>query len=76
MQLPIRKATFIVRLWTDSDRVDTNAWRGTAEQIGSGQSRQFQTLDEFTDWLHQALARSEEEPHSDHAENSSASRRK
>ena len=76
MQPPIRKATFIVRLWTDGEPVDDNAWRGTAEHIGSGQSRQFQTLDEFIDWLRQALARSEEEPHSDHAENRSTSRRK
>jgi len=44
MQPPIRKATFIVRLWTDGDPVDANAWRGTAEHIGSGQSRQFRTL--------------------------------
>jgi hypothetical protein len=59
MQPPIRKATFIVRLWTDGDPVDTNAWRGTAEQIGSGQPRQFQTLNEFIDWLHQELAKIE-----------------
>ena len=51
MQPPIRKATFIVRLWTDSDPADSGAWRGTAEQIGVGQSRQFKTLDELFDWL-------------------------
>jgi hypothetical protein len=45
MQTSIRKATFIVRLWTDSDLPDDNAWRGTAELIGSGQLGQFQTLD-------------------------------
>jgi len=57
MQQQIRKATFIVRLWTDSNQVDDNAWRGTAEFIGSGQSHQFQTLDEFIDWLRQELGR-------------------
>lgn len=61
MQPQIRKATFIVRLWTDGNPVDDNAWRGTAEHIGSDQSRQFQTLDEFIDWLRQALAKTEEE---------------
>ena len=60
MQLPIRKATFIVRLWTDGDPLDDDAWRGTAEHIGSGQSRQFQTLDEFIIWLRQELAKAEE----------------
>jgi len=45
----------------DGDSVDDNAWRGTAEHIGSGQSRQFQTLDEFIDWLRQELAKTEEE---------------
>jgi hypothetical protein len=61
MQTPIRKATFIIRLWTDGDPVDDNAWRGTAEHIGSGQSRQFQRLDEFIAWLRQELAMTEEE---------------
>ena len=60
MQLPIRKATFIVRLWTDGDPLDDDAWRGTAEHIGSGQSLQFQTLDEFIIWLRQELAKAEE----------------
>ena len=60
MQLPIRKATFIVRLWTDGDPLDDDSWRGTAEHIGSGQSRQFQTLDEFIIWLRQELAKAEE----------------
>lgn len=64
MQPPIRKATFIVRLWTDGDPVDDNAWRGTAEFIGRGQSRQFQTLDEFINWLRQELAKTEEKPES------------
>ena len=31
----ILKATLIVRLWTDSDLPDDNAWRGPAELIGS-----------------------------------------
>jgi hypothetical protein len=62
MQPPIRKATFIVRLWTDGDPLDDNAWRGTAEFIGSGQSRQFKTLDEFINWLRQELAKTEEKP--------------
>ena len=61
MQPSIRKATFIVRLWTDGDPVDANALRGTAEHIGSGQSRQFQTLDEFIKWLRQVLAKTEGE---------------
>ena len=61
MQPPTHEATFIVRLWMDGDSVDDNAWRGTAEHIGSGQSRQFQTLDEFIDWLRQELAKTEEE---------------
>jgi hypothetical protein len=56
----MRKATFIVRLWTDDDPVDDTAWRGTVEHIGSGQSHQFQTLDEFIDWLRQELAKKEE----------------
>ena len=64
MQSPVRKATFIIRLWTDGDSVDGNAWRGTAEHIGSGQSHQFQTLDEIIAWLRQELARTEDEPES------------
>ncbi len=61
MQTPIRKATFIIRFWTDGDPVDDNTWRGTAEHIGSGQSRQFQKLDEFIAWLRHELAMTEEE---------------
>ena len=64
MQRPTHKATFIVRLWTDGYPVDDSAWRGRAERIGSGQSRQFQTLDEFIDWLRQELAQTGEEPES------------
>jgi hypothetical protein len=60
MKSPIRKATFIVRMWTDGEPTDDNAWRGMAEQIGSGQSHQFQTLDEFINWLRQELAKAEE----------------
>ena len=56
MKLPIRKATFIVRMWTDSDSGDSHAWRGTAELIGSRDFGQFQTLDDFIIWLRQALA--------------------
>ena len=59
MQSPIRKATFIVRLWTDSSPVDVNEWRGTAELIGGGGSQQFQSLDEFINWLRQALTKIE-----------------
>ena len=60
MKPPIRKATFIIRLWTDDDQIDDNVWHGTAEHIGSGQSRQFQTLDEFIIWLRQELAKTNE----------------
>jgi hypothetical protein len=60
MKSPTRKATFIVRLWTDDDPVDDEVWRGTAEHIGSGQPRHFQTLDEFIDWLRQELAKTGE----------------
>ena len=56
----MRKATFIVRLWTDDDPVDDEVWRGTAEHIGSGQPGHIQTLDEFIDWLHQELAKTGE----------------
>ena len=51
MRPPIRRATFIVRLWTDNDPAVGDAWRGTAEQIGGGPSHEFKTLDEFFDWL-------------------------
>jgi hypothetical protein len=64
MQPPTHKATFIVRLWTDKDPVDDNNWRGTAELIGSGKSQQFQSLDEFINWLRQELAKSEEKSES------------
>jgi hypothetical protein len=60
MNMSIRKATFIVRLWTNDDPIDANAWHGTAEHIGSSQSSQFQTLDEFIKWLRQELAKIEE----------------
>jgi hypothetical protein len=60
MELPIRKATFIVRLWTDGDPVDDNTWRGTAEHIGAGNSINFETLNEFIDWLRQELAKTEQ----------------
>ncbi len=64
MQPSIRKATFIIRLWTDGDPLDDNTWRGTAERIGGGQSRQFRTLDEFINWLRQELAKTAEKPES------------
>jgi hypothetical protein len=64
MQPSIRKATFIVRLWTDGDPVDDNAWRGTAEFIGSGQSHQFHTLDDFFNWLRQELAKTKDKSES------------
>lgn len=35
-----------------------------AEHIASGQSRQFQALDEFVDWLRQELAEIQGEPES------------
>ena len=63
-KLPILEAAFIVRLWMDEDPIDDNAWRGTAEFIGSSQSHQFQTLDEFINWLRQELGKTEEEPES------------
>jgi hypothetical protein len=61
MQPPIRKATFIIRLWTDGEPESENAWRGTAEHIGCGQPRQIQTLDELFSWLRHELAKAEEE---------------
>jgi hypothetical protein len=61
MKKSIRKATFIIRLWTEGDPADDDVWRGTAEHIGSSQSCQFQTLDEFFVWLHHELAITEEE---------------
>ena len=64
MQPSIRKATFIVRLWTDGDPHDDSAWRGTAEIIGSGQSHQIHTLDEFFNWLRQELSKIEDKPES------------
>jgi hypothetical protein len=64
MQPPTRKATLIVRLWTDDNPIDARAWRGTAEFIGSGQSCQFQALDEFVNWLRQELTKTEEKPES------------
>lgn len=61
MQPPIRKATFIVRFWTEGDPVDDDAWRGTAEHIGSSQSRQFEGLEEFIAWLRHELGTIEQE---------------
>jgi hypothetical protein len=62
MQQPIRKARFIVQLWTDGDPADYNTWRGSAEHIGSGRSGQFQSLDAFISWLHRELAETQEKP--------------
>ena len=62
MEQPTRKATFIVRLWTDGDPLDDNDWRGTAEFIGSGQLGQFQTLDDFISWLRQELSKIDDQP--------------
>ncbi len=59
MQHQLHKATFIVRLWKDSEMVEDNSWHGTAEHIGSTQSSQFQTLDEFIKWLRQELEKKE-----------------
>ena len=64
MQPPIRKATFIVRLWTNDNPVENNAWHGTVDHIGSGLPYSFQTLDEFVVWLRQELAKTEEKPES------------
>ncbi len=60
MQPQLHKATFIIRLWKDSEVVEDNAWHGTAEHIGSTQSSQFQTLDEFIEWLREELVKIEE----------------
>jgi len=60
MKSATRKATFIIRLWTDNKTIDDEVWRGTAEHIGSGQPRHFQTLDEFIYWLRQELAKTGE----------------
>jgi hypothetical protein len=59
MPKSIRKATFIVRLWKDGGMLDEDAWRGTAEHIGSGHSGKFETLNEFIEWLRQQLAKIE-----------------
>jgi len=56
MRPPTRRATFIVRLWTDGDPLEDAAWRGTAEHIGCGPSCRFQTLAEFVEWLRRELA--------------------
>ena len=64
MQPPTHKAKFIIRLWTDKDQVDEYNWRGTAELIGSGQSQQFQSLDEFINWQRQELVKTGEKPES------------
>ncbi len=61
MQMPIRKATFIVRIWTDGDPLDADAWSGTAEHIGGSPSRQFRGLDEVIAWLRHELAMLDEE---------------
>jgi len=59
MQPPICKATFILRLWADSEMLEDNVWHGTAEHLGSAQLSQFQTLDEFIEWLRQELGKIE-----------------
>ncbi len=51
----IRKVTLLIRLWTDEDPADDNAWHGSADHIGSGKSFQFQTLAEFINWMRQEL---------------------
>lgn len=60
MQPQIRKVTFIVRLWTDGEIIDVNSWRGTADRVGSGQSRKFETLTQIFDWMRQELAMTED----------------
>ncbi len=60
MNPPIRKATFILRLWTDDDPGDDQTWHGTADQIGRGLPYQFRTIDEFIVWLRQELTEIEE----------------
>ena len=60
MQPPIRKATFILRLWTDGDSSGDQAWHGTVDHIGSGLQYPFQTLDEFVVWLRQEMEKIEE----------------
>jgi hypothetical protein len=60
MQPPIRKATFIVRLWTDGDPSDEYAWHGTVDHIGSGLPYQFRALDQFIIWLRQELDKIED----------------
>ena len=59
MTTPIRKATFIVRLWTDVDPNDKTGWRGKADFIGRADSFQFQTLEEFIEWMRHELAKVE-----------------
>jgi hypothetical protein len=70
MRPPIHKATFIIRLWTDTDPADPDAWRGTAEQIGGGLSHQFKTLDKLYDWLRHELEQTPRPPQDDKTANS------
>jgi len=55
MMQKIQKATLLIRLWTDKDPADDDAWHGSADHIGSGKSFQFQTLDDLINWMRREL---------------------
>lgn len=51
MQPPIRKTTFIVRLWADGDPADESSWRGVAERVGTERQCRFEELDVLLNWI-------------------------
>jgi hypothetical protein len=54
--------TFIVRIWAD-ETTGAPAWRGEAEQVGTGRLHAFQTMEELVEWMRLVVDQLEETQH-------------
>ena len=62
---------FMVRIWAD-ETTGAPAWRGEAEQIGTGQLWTFATMDELAGWMRLILNPWEETRHARSVQGGSA----
>ena len=55
-----RRATFIVRMWTESEAPDQSIWRGTVEHAQSGERRAVVGAEELLELIATWLAKDAE----------------
>lgn len=57
--------SFVVRIWSEAadENGDASAWRGTVEEVLSGESSHFQNFDGLLDFIQQHVQPSTREIH-------------